>query len=75
MTYCDTEWFTITKFDHDAVVINSFGEVLDGSPTSGYNSRRSAAIVQQMKNRIMAEEDAEIFRILDSIAQSGNNDI
>lgn len=62
-------------FRHDAVKINSFGETLDDSMLGAYSKQRAAAITQQMKNRIMAEEDAEIFKILDRIAKSGNNDI
>ena len=31
--------------------------------------------VQKARDEIMAQEDAEIFKILDSIAESGNKDI
>ena len=62
-------------FDHDAVKINSFGETLDDASLGAYSSQRAAAITQRIKNQIMAEEDAEIFKILDRIAKSGNNDI
>lgn len=57
-------------FDHDHVTINSYGETLDRDDPTTYSKNR---IAWQLKQRIMAEEDAAIFRILDSIAKSGNN--
>lgn len=58
-------------FTHGYVVINSFGETLDPSTYTSYNTR----LADKIRQRIMADEDNEIFRILDSIAASGNNDI
>lgn len=62
-------------FDHDEIIINSEG--LTG------NRRNIRMIpppffIQKMKEEIMAQEDAEIFKAFDSIfsiEHSGNKDI
>lgn len=64
-------YFEVVFFEHDYIVINSFGETLDPGTYTPYNKQ----LIDRMRQRIMAAEDEAIFKILDSIANSGNNDI
>lgn len=60
------------KFVHDYVTINDEDEALDHKARWTYFFNRA---VRKMVDEIMAQEDAEIFKVLDSIAESGNKDI
>ena len=55
-------------FDNDEIIISNNVVVKKGSSTY-------IRMVWKMRQEIMAAEDAAIFKILDSIAASGNNDI
>lgn len=62
-------------FDHDQIIINSEG--LTGNRRN-IRMMPPPFYIQKMKEQIMAQEDAEIFKALDSIfsiEQSGNKDI
>lgn len=60
------------KFVHDYVTINDEDEALDHKAMWSYLFGQA---VRKMVDEIMAQEDAEIFKVLDSIAESGNKDI
>jgi hypothetical protein len=60
------------KFVHDHVTINDEDEALDPRTRRAYFFSQA---VRKMMDEIMAQEDAEIFKALDSIAESGNKDI
>lgn len=53
-------------YEHDYVIIDDEDEVINCSSIWGVFDKA----VQQARAQIMAQEDAEIFRILDSIAAS-----
>ena len=56
-------------FEHEVIVITSNDDVGTKSIT------RIGSLGELVRQQIMAEEDAEIFKILDSIAASSNKDI
>jgi hypothetical protein len=56
-------------FCHDCIIINGEDEALD------YKGRRAYLFnqaVRRMMDEIMVQEDVEIFKVLDSIAESGS---
>jgi hypothetical protein len=56
-------------FEHEVIVITSKDDIGTKSIT------RIGSLGELVRQQIMAEEDAEIFKILDSIAASSNKDI
>jgi hypothetical protein len=55
----------LSKFLNNKIIINSSGKVGLSSKINTFNLLNK--VVEKAKQEIMAEEDAEIFRLLDEI--------